>query len=735
MNLRLKQFIIFAILALSTIGFQNCSFQSAAQDSQSQSKLEDSGNGGGYEGKTDGVFYHYVPNYTCEGSPVAAQVTEIKDGKAFLLKNESNKCAAPEASVPVSDVTFSPFQNDFIIVKDSVFKRYAQKPVGIPYNLAEVLCRDNFESPTFEIVSHYDREMNLAVARAYTIGGLIPDFSVSRVLSMTEVKYVSKQLAFKVDLSKPIAATNKFAGSIQQSFINGVTTQPLVCVIGGSIDTSKWSMKPIYSKEAGSFFLLPNNEIIMFENTVNYPIPNLPVRTATLLKIGLDGSTSTFSKDLLGDGFSVQYMIGPVDDNLTLFAAKNSSQDIWPSNYVYDIRNGRVKKLTNLIPGAKKEAYNPNNPVLTQDQHLIYDTQILNFQGGYDPTLVRIYDMKTDTIWDVRTLDNTSAGYFVLPKTNKLLFFWTVKDGLRNVFEVYEPNSKKSSYLNVDLAAGCTLVPYHPIVSDDESELISNQTCADGNYSVVQVSLADGSMKPLNDARSVSWFSKDNQWLILNKESDPQSHHAYNIKTGQYWDLKINPKHGYYVGPGSTTESMSNFALSSYAAKVALIDDRFLYGFGGSLEAPTLYRTDLSNGVTAEACMGAEGKKIFMGVLPNNKVFLFTYDSKLKIFRFYQVKSPSDCQRLNEFPSDYPYTLKLTSTNIGFGLMLGNELSASTPFWAREAVFVPIDGRPPIKFSSGPIGNWDMAVSADKNTIILQGPNAAGTPTLYSFEL
>ncbi|MBC7466997.1 MAG: hypothetical protein H7256_13495 [Bdellovibrio sp.] len=48
---------------------------------------------------------------------------------------------------------------------------------------------------------------------------------------------------------------------------------------------------------------------------------------------------------------------------------------------------------------------------------------------------------------------------------------------------------------------------------------------------------------------------------------------------------------------------------------------------------------------------------------------------------------------------------------------------------------MPIDGRPPLKFNPGANGNWKMEVSADKNRIILTGPDLNNVIKLFSFDL
>lgn len=722
-----KRLIYVLVMLLIILGFQNCGVQSPLNQSRSFSSFEQSGNGGGYEGKPDGTYYHYIPSYTCEGKPSAEQITEIKDGQAYLYQNKNNQCADQSAPIEIAEIDISPFQNEFISVKDALFKRYDEKPLGIPANIAEILCRDDFTHPKFEVVAHYDRDKNVALARIYLPESQVADFSVSRILSSNEVQYVSEEVALRVDLSKAAMATRKFAGTIEKSTLAGVKAGPVVCVIGGSIDNSKWALKELTQVDAGSFQLLKNNEIMFFsEVSRTYFSATLFNTVSHLFKITVDNIVSDFSKFILGDQYNIIYRVGPVDDNLSVFFAKLPSE-MWPSMYVYDSRTSKTKKLTNLGTSGESEAYYLKTPVLTEDQHLFYDTQII--QGTSKNTVVlRVYDFKTDSIREIRKLNETSNGFLALPKTNKFLLFWKNRNSVNNVVEIYDAKTATSRDLTLQIPSACLLVAYgaRPILN--ETALLVSETCNSEAAKVVQVSLIDGSVKVIGDGQEISWISNDTNWVLLVDKQGLNT--VYDVNTGQLKKVPVDPRFGF-----SGSDGITNFALSEFDSKIALVGNRYLFGFGGPIDSASMYQVDLTTGLTNSVCDKALGKKLFLGSLPNGKVFLFTYDSKLKVYRFYQVKSVTDCQRLNEFPSDFPNVPKLISTNIGFGLLLGNPLSASSLAWTREAVFVPIDGRPPLKFNSNTNSNWEMEVSADKNRIVLRGPGADGRLKIMSFDL
>lgn len=729
----IKKLFYCLSLLLVILAFQNCGMQSQLDQARKLSSFEESGNGGGYEGKPDGTYYLYVPSYTCEGTPSAEQVTEIKDGQAFLYSNQSNQCANQSTPIPITDINISPFQKEFISVKDTLFKRYDEKPVGIPNNLAEILCRDNFENPSFEIVSHYDREKNEALARVYQFQKQVPDFSISRVLSPREVKYVSNELSFTVDISKPSQADKKFAGVVEKSLIAGVYLGPVVCVVGGSLDTTKWAVKEITQLDAGSLHPLQNGEIVFFsEISRTYFSTNFFRTVNHMFKVTIDGIVSDFTKSELGDEYNVIYVLRAEGKNISMFAAKTAN-DMWPSTYVYDSENKITKKLTNLVSGGEPEAYNLQTPVLTADRHLFYDTRIVSFYKN-NGTVLRVYDFVRDEISDVEIFDSFSSGYVVLPASNKAVLFYTQKDGIKNVIDVYDAKTKTSKRVNLKMNESCQISPYAPIVVEKETAILTSQYCSDSTYQTVLLSLADGEVKIISDGNNVqSWLSPSKKWMIV--QSGVAEYSAYGIATGQKIKVPFDPKLGYYSGPGSSVESLTNFILSGHQSKIAFINERYIYGLGGTIDAPHMYQVDVTTGLSAEVCENAVGRKIFIGSLEDKKAFVFTYDAVLKVYRFYQAKGPNDCPRINEFPSDFPYVPKLMPTKIGFGLLLGNSLSASTRVWTREAVFVPIDGRPPLKFNTDSDHNWEMEVFPDQNKIVMRGPGASGVLKILKVDL
>lgn len=688
--------------------------------------FKDSGNGGGYEGKPNGIYYHYVPSYTCEGQPSPEQITEIKDGQAYLYANTTDQCASQNQLISNSEIGFSPFQNEFISVNNKLFKRYEVKPQGIPDSLAEILCRDNFENPTYEVVSHFDRIKNEALTRVYFSDRKIEDFPVSRVLSMDKLQYVAKGISLKVNLSAGADGKGRFEGVIEKSEIANLSPGAMTCIIGGSMDTSHWSLKALTSIDAGPFHLGLNGAVMFFsEISRNYFSSNFYTYVQHVFKIGLDGLVEDFTKRILGAEYNIIYYVGPVHDDLFIFAARLTSE-VWPSLFVYDSVTNRTKKLTNLVAESPTEAYIRANPVLTKDRRLVYDTMVA-YTAPQIKGFIRVYDLVTDTITQLATIDDHYAGHFVNANGKSVFFFWNDKDDISNSIEIYDFDRMQSTILPVKAADGCKIAMFETQLFTFEEKIIGIQVCGTSATELIRISLVDGSVKSFGEFKRRYWTTPDLKWLVIPMEKGSR---IVNLRTDEFWSAPIDPYFMLVRPDGSYDDAIGNSG-----PKIGYDNSRYIFGFGGDTSNPTAYKVDTQTQAFSEICNNVSGRKLDIGILPDHRAFVFTYDSELKVYRFYEAKQDGSCVRINEFPSQYPTVPKFISTNIGFGLLLGNSLSNTTSVWTREAVFVPIDGRPPLKFNRDGNSNWEMEVSSNRNRIILRGPDAAGTVRIFSFDL
>ncbi len=725
-----RKFLCILLLAVAMLPFQNCGVISPHQ-SDLLSYFKSQGNGGGYDGKPDGTYYLYIPNHLCAGAPAATEITEIKNGQASLLENKTDQCGTQSTPISLSDLNISPFENDFISVKDVLFKRYAIKPQGNPSQIAEVLCRDDFEKPTYEIVSHFDRETNQASARIYGDQINVPDFATSRVLSSDYVQYVADQLSLTVDISRVVSGARQFKGQIRSSTLKGINKgASLTCVTGGSLDTSHWVFHPLSDLET-------NNVSAFFGAKVFFHVTIAPF-ISHIFVLDSNDVQSDFTQTYFGDNFSnpAHYQI---EDSQVFVVEGRPTSDLYNSHYVYDHVKDRVIKMTNRQAVHANPVYLQNEPILTQNRHLIYGANERD-PVDFNRSTYSFNDLDLNST-DLYQIPVQSGQYQVLPSTNRVLFFETSLTA--SFFNVYDIPSK--SLQKIATAPDCPVKPFtvsqtsNLLVVNKEQEFISMSNCgASQDSSLFAISIKDGSRISLGQNRGVLWSSQDQKWLwltdltwqknatdgLLYRSIGFKNPVLYNSETHQFMNMtqELQPRFADFAN--------DNFYQDNWPVLMTAVSDQWIYGFGGDSNAPHLYQVSLKDGTTQNICENAVGKKIFFGVLPNQKLYLLTHDSILGIYRFYLASSAA-CTRINEFPSTHAFVPSLKAADLGFALALNDGNLQPN----REALFVPMDGRPPLRLNYNEGGYWNIFLSLDKKRVLLGGPNAQGNFRISAFDL
>jgi hypothetical protein len=233
------------------LAFQNCTqyrFKSLTDDLPLKYlAAENSGNGGGYEGKPQGSFFRFLPDYTCEGKAAYKDLIVIKGDKILLFENRPNFCAKEPVELKWTDLVLSPFQNDFFTYNNLVYAHQEPSLAQIPDRLTEVVCRDNFTQPKFEIYTLFDINKNTTVTRVSFFGGtgspsLVEDLSSTRVRSESLVQYsaFSKGLEFEVNFFDPVlGATQLYKGKVtakSASMSEKIASDQLVCALASDLE-------------------------------------------------------------------------------------------------------------------------------------------------------------------------------------------------------------------------------------------------------------------------------------------------------------------------------------------------------------------------------------------------------------------------------------------------------------------------------------------------------------------
>ncbi len=280
-NTKYYLFLVSSVLFLFFF-FQNCSvskvsFQSLASLQGEKSAPESEGgvaggNGGGYEGKPDGVFVREIPNFKCFDQtlqkPVSAPAAklEITTGAinptssiqqtAKLTINEEKRCAQSIQQPSVGRIISSQFtqmQNEVVALDDGLYRNVlaVQKNVSL---LNEAWCRGIDSSEKLEVVVHHELNLsNFSSDIYFDKLRLTQSVSTFQRLNQTHTRRISRQkiyynnssspqdFSLEIDAQKTKAASNgQFKAQIRFKFNQETIERTLSCHLGAELDGRIW---------------------------------------------------------------------------------------------------------------------------------------------------------------------------------------------------------------------------------------------------------------------------------------------------------------------------------------------------------------------------------------------------------------------------------------------------------------------------------------------------------------
>jgi hypothetical protein len=238
-------------VSILVLSFQNCSrgyFRTISSEipiTSTSSGL--SGNGGGYEGKPQGSYYHFIPGFTCEGKETFRDLIVVKDDSFLIYENKPNLCAKVPRQLAPDEIVSSPLQTDLITLNNVIFVRHESSLEKPPQALEEIFCRDDFLKPHYEIVARYNIAQGLTATRINYFETNVnlnasEDPATLRSTTNSVVSYsaFSGDLKFQVHLDKNIPGQSlQFSGEVTEvkgSIIGKVKATELTCLLGSSFE-------------------------------------------------------------------------------------------------------------------------------------------------------------------------------------------------------------------------------------------------------------------------------------------------------------------------------------------------------------------------------------------------------------------------------------------------------------------------------------------------------------------
>ncbi|MCB0371068.1 MAG: hypothetical protein KDD45_17030, partial [Bdellovibrionales bacterium] len=253
----IKQFSTFMTFVLLIIFFQNCSDIGTVKlinNSSSQEKSEDSstvsGNGTGYGGKIQNVFYRYIPGFQCENSDSAFAAIEYNQENLSSIYKQSKEteCLTNNAEISTilnADIDIGSMQHKVIAYKEGLYEIAPSNTISTPENLVEIWCVDQWEKPKVEVVSMYNISKKEAQTEFYfeNLRKRIENNPL-RSTSLQSVMLKSNYFNLIVDKKEIGLKPGTFQGRLM-ILENSKHEKILQCRLGSYLDANLWPAKVV----------------------------------------------------------------------------------------------------------------------------------------------------------------------------------------------------------------------------------------------------------------------------------------------------------------------------------------------------------------------------------------------------------------------------------------------------------------------------------------------------------
>lgn len=251
--------IICLVASIPVFSFQNCQQMNfvgiGSIESLGSSAIPVTKNGEPYGGMTPGLYYHFIPNFACEGNSAPVSSLSIVGNQVTLTENKALKCGSSVTPLNSNLIDWSIYQNEIVGYREGIYQGLSSAPAAIPANLVEVWCRDANTTSGIETIMHFNNQTKAAVNRIYYGDSFLPDFSVTRTLTRSEIVVSSPGLlSLHIHRNQPAPQLGLFMADIRVK-INGANFDRITyCRLGGSLDPSVWPVKKITDLNSASDF-------------------------------------------------------------------------------------------------------------------------------------------------------------------------------------------------------------------------------------------------------------------------------------------------------------------------------------------------------------------------------------------------------------------------------------------------------------------------------------------------
>jgi hypothetical protein len=230
--------------------FQNCDrtkFQlnNLLAEGVTNSASETDGNGATYGGKI--TYYHYIPGYLCENrsSPYSSLEYSPTELNSTVLTSKDDQCLSIPQQILTSEIDAGTLQHKTVGFGEKIFEVNSAGPLVVPESPIEIWCVDQWNAPTIEVLSLYNKSQNRAETQFYYPG--LPkrsEMNPARFINQQTVRLTSSYFDLTVEKSQIGNKPGTFEGRLTINANSG-PEKKLQCRLGSYLDARLWPAKAV----------------------------------------------------------------------------------------------------------------------------------------------------------------------------------------------------------------------------------------------------------------------------------------------------------------------------------------------------------------------------------------------------------------------------------------------------------------------------------------------------------
>lgn len=685
---RLKLFLILLPLFIfNFFVFQNCSAYRTEISSEGIS-LKSENNGSSYGGKPQGSFYRFIVDHTCESEPAAGEVILIQDSSALLTANSRLKCGASAETLNLADIDSSIYQNDLIGYREGIFQGASSKPTEIPANLVEIWCRDRSMEYGSEVILHYDRNKQIAVARYYFSTqnsdsswriNEVQDFQVSRVVSSSQLRIDGGEM-LNLTVYRDQPAENRvgeFKGTLKIKELQEKKELTVDCRLGGSVDPNVWPSKALtmlgdYPQNLG---LAPRGDILIYSNGKPTDPRYLAIAST---EMGVQKRVLPPQHSLVVTGGGVAQVAVSSDSQKLLFLANPLSSILQSILYLWDLGQSTTEMAVRL---PLDSYYITSFSFASEGRRVIYEID-KKIPYAYSHRL-KSYDFSDGSVRDLNP-DNSStnvkgiySGIQISKSADRVLYLWSDHkhpDG-EDALDLYSVNSD-----GTDLKKYSVNLPNSSwrIIPWDRGDMAPNQgqtvfiktlNKLTREYQYYAVAIDGSFVRPLPVGWTWSFVDHQGGFALIHPILDlsiaqTDETKLMNLQSGQMISLPkflvSNSQDGYYDGQGLGNEttnlpiqtsifpeidkrSRNHPSLFFSSSSTHLIGRKVVSG--NAYSAVGILTTQ---GQEVDLCPGLVGYDMWIAPLSDQELVISTFNSSNQRLEVYTTNLSGECRLRNQ---------------------------------------------------------------------------------------